>query len=174
MRITGGELRSRVVPGRVPAGVRPTGSKVRQALFNALGQDLSGVVVLDAYAGSGLMSFEALSRGAERATLVEKNGKTAGFIEKAARSLGLEERVEVRVGTSPAALGEGSWDLVFLDPPYTSSPEATLSRLEGRVRWRLVLESARDTPSPEAPGLELLKRRDYGRSSLSIYGVRSR
>ncbi len=173
MRITGGDLRSRVVPGRIPPGVRPTSSKVREALFNMLGQDLTGFSVLDVFGGSGLMSFEALSRGAERATLVEKNAKTAAFVRRAARSLGLADRLEIRVGAAPVAIGEGSWDLVLLDPPYGESVAAVLASLEGRVRWRLVLEHRRDEESPGAGGLELLERRVYGRTGLSIYQPRS-
>ena len=173
MRITGGALRGRVVQGRIPAGVRPTGSRVREALFNVLGQDLSGLSVLDVYGGSGLLSFEALSRGAERATLVERRAKTAAFVRRAARDLGLQERLEVRIGAAPGAIGEGSWDLALLDPPYGDPVDAVLAELAGRVRWRLVLEAPRDAEPPEGGGWELVQQRDYGQTSLRFYAPRS-
>jgi len=153
--------------------VRPTSSRVREALFSLLGQDLSGLRVLDAYGGSGLLSFEALSRGAQSVTVCERNGKTAAFIKKAGRSLGVEERMTLRIGAVPKALPAGSWDLALLDPPYGDSPIELMAALEGRIAWRLVLEQDAAAPSAEAAGFQVLKRREYGGTALSIYAPSS-
>ncbi len=171
MKITGGALRGRVVPGRPGAGTRPTASRVREALFSMLGQDLSGLVVLDAFGGSGILSFEALSRGAERAVIVEQSGAAARQIKQAAAALGLAERVQVRRGSSPAELPEGPFDLALLDPPYAMDPAPTLAAVAGRVSWRVVLEHAARRPPPEVAGLRLEKAKRYGDTGLAIYGV---
>ena len=73
VRLTGGRHGGRVIATHAPSGVRPTAGKVRQALFNMIGQDLSGWTVLDAFGGTGLLGFEAWSRGAERVTICEKS-----------------------------------------------------------------------------------------------------
>lgn len=114
---------------RTPAGrgTRPTSDRVREALFSSLeARDaLSGARVLDLYAGSGALGLEAASRGAAEVTLVESDRAAASVIRDNAARLGL--RVSVLPVTVTSALGgaAGSFDLVFLDPPY-DLPEETL------------------------------------------------
>ena len=92
MRIIAGEARGvRLAP--VLEGVRPTSDRVREALFNSLGQFFDGGAVLDLYAGTGALGIEALSRGCERAIFVEGNGRTAGVIRENLRRAGFEGRV---------------------------------------------------------------------------------
>ncbi|MCB9742990.1 MAG: 16S rRNA (guanine(966)-N(2))-methyltransferase RsmD [Alphaproteobacteria bacterium] len=170
MKITGGALKGRSVPGRVAPGVRPTSSRVREALFSMLGQDLSGLRVLDAYAGSGLLSVEALSRGAERALLIEQRKGTARGLKAALASLGLADRAEVRVGSSPGAWpAEQRFDLIFLDPPYALDPAPVLEACVAACSGRVVLEcaSSRAVATPE--GLELERERRYGDTTLRVY-----
>ena len=119
MRISGGILRGRVVPGKVRSGVRPTSSRVREALFSMVGQDLTGVTVLDAFGGSGLLSFEAYSRGAT-VTTVERHRATARQIQEAAQSLGAN--IDLRMDDARNVLSSGSWDVVLMDPPYKDDP----------------------------------------------------
>lgn len=97
-RIIAGDLGGRTVPATVAKGTRPTSDRVREALFSRLaGWDaIAGARVLDLYAGTGALAFEALSRGAASALLVEMHGATARNLGRAARELGLAERVEVR------------------------------------------------------------------------------
>lgn len=128
-RIVSGTLGGRTIPGPPGKGTRPTSDKVREALFNRLeGWDaLVGARVLDLYAGTGALAFEALSRGAAHALLVELHGPTAKQLRRTAADLGLTERIEVRAGKAAAAAsslaGHGA-SLVFLDPPYDVPTEA--------------------------------------------------
>jgi 16S rRNA (guanine966-N2)-methyltransferase len=123
MRIVGGDLRGRTlypVPGR---STRPTADRVRQSLFDRLGQRCDGLRVLDLYAGTGALAFEALSRGASHATLVESDAKAAQVIERNAAELGCTDRCTLlredvqRLLRQPRQL-HGPFDLVFSDPPY--------------------------------------------------------
>ncbi len=169
MRITGGSLRGRALPGRVGAGVRPTASRVREALFSILAPDLPGATVLDACGGSGLLTFEALSRGAASAEVVEKQSRAARAIREAARALDLADRMRVRVGESPRDAPPGPFTLVFVDPPYALDPAPLLVGLAPRVAGLLVLEHARRTPAPEVPDLRRMRTRRYGDTCLTLY-----
>lgn len=128
-RIIAGALGGRTIPGPPGKGTRPTSDRVREALFSRLeGWDaLAGARVLDLFAGTGALAFEALSRGAEHALLVEVHAATARQLRRTAAELGLEGRVDVRAGKAAgvaAQLGQGGGSgtggatLVFLDPPY--------------------------------------------------------
>jgi 16S rRNA (guanine966-N2)-methyltransferase len=122
IRITGGEWRSRLISVTDAPGLRPTPDRVRETLFNWLGQDLSGLSCLDLFAGSGILGFEAASRGAESVTLIERDQGALAALRKNAAVLG-EGRLAV-LGADAlkfAALctGQGRrFDLIFLDPPY--------------------------------------------------------
>jgi 16S rRNA (guanine966-N2)-methyltransferase len=127
-RIIAGALGGRTIPGPPGKGTRPTSDRVREALFSRLaGWDaLEGARVLDLYAGTGALAFEALSRGAEHAVLVEIHGPTARQLRRTAAELGLSRRVDVRSGKAAAAvagLAGHRASLVFLDPPYDVSTE---------------------------------------------------
>lgn len=168
VRITGGALGGRVVPGQVPAGVRPTAARAREALFSILGQDLSGWAVLDAFGGSGLLGFEALSRGAARLVTIEPARAAARHIREAALALGVT--LELRTGRFPAAVGQDErFDLVLLDPPYAEDPAEYLRAAIAVCRGVVVLETAakRAVACPE--GATLVKHRAYGDTALHIF-----
>jgi len=121
VRIIGGQWKRSVLPVPVSAGLRPTPSRVRETLFNWLGQDLSGWRVLDAFAGSGALGFEAASRGAEDVLLLERE---PGLVRSLQATQAKLKATQVRVMQADAI----SWmrqarqarlvDLVFLDPPF--------------------------------------------------------
>src|SRR2546429_595706 len=120
MRVVGGDLRGRTlraVPGR---STRPTADRVRQSLFDVLGQRCHRPHVLDRYAGTGALPPEALSRGAAHATLIEQDAKAAQIILRNARELGCEDRCTLVRDEVARALPRlaGPFDLVFSDPPY--------------------------------------------------------
>lgn len=167
MRITGGSLRGRVLPGSVPKGVRPTSSRVREAMFSMIGQDLAGVSVLDGCGGSGLLSFEAVSRGAS-VTTVERNRSVARELAARAEALGVP--LDLRVGDCRNALLTGEWDVIILDPPYTHDPVEWLSLAASSVKDLLVIEHASGADMPESAGpLRLDRTRKYGDSVLTVY-----
>lgn len=119
VRIIGGAWRSRLL--RFPAlpGLRPTPDRVRETVFNWLGQDLSGRICLELFAGSGAFSFEALSRGAERGVCVEREARSFAALRENAQRLGTQA-LEVHRADVLAFLRTDTrqYDVIFVDPPY--------------------------------------------------------
>ena len=175
MRIVAGEARGRRLLAPPGLATRPTGDKVRGAIFNLLGQFFEGGRVLDLYAGSGALALEALSRGCAGAVCVESDQSAAGVIRRNAEACGLSGRVEVRCEPVEAALGRlppGAFALAFLDPPYAEGPEAALARLGPLLAPGGVAVAEHDArrPPPDRLGaLSLLDRRRYGATGISIY-----
>lgn len=179
MRITGGQLRSRAIVAPRGQATRPTSDRVREALFSMLVSDGvfagDGPRVLDLYAGSGALSFEALSRGAQRAVLVEMARPALAAIRENASTL--DVRVEVlglRVDRALANEALGEFDLVLIDPPYADVPTPAFAGiLAGAAKVLaaegvLVLEhDASD--EPEIPGLTVDRRRRHGDTTLSLF-----
>ncbi len=125
IRITGGEWRSRLITVADAPGLRPTPDRVRETLFNWLGQDLSGFSCLDLFAGSGILGFECASRGAESVVLVERDQRVCATLRQNAASLAGGRLEVLRSDALEFALGcarQGRmFDLVMLDPPYRQS-----------------------------------------------------
>ncbi len=188
MRITGGQLRSRALTAPRGTATRPTSDRVREALFAILGSSapLEGARVLDLYAGTGALAFEALSRGAARATLVESARGALQSIQANARALGVEGRVKVVATTVERAASVvragAPFDLVFADPPYSlisggEAARALAALLDdagtpGAVLGadaRLVVEHATGDDPPTFARLALGDTRRYGDTSLSFY-----
>jgi 16S rRNA (guanine966-N2)-methyltransferase len=159
VRIIGGQWRRSRVPVPRGDGVRPTPDRVRETLFNWLGQSLEGWRCLDLYAGSGVLGLEAASRGAVRVVSVERDRRVAEALRGTATRLGAEQ-VTVVCAEARAWLGGSAerFDLVFVDPPYAGGelrrvlPEAARHVSPGG--W-LYAES--DAPViPGGPGFESL------------------
>jgi 16S rRNA (guanine(966)-N(2))-methyltransferase RsmD len=175
-RIVAGTHRGRILG--VPAGraTRPTSDKVREAVFNVLGQFFDGGDVLDLYAGSGALALEALSRGCARAVCVDSDEEAARVIRRNAAALGLADRVEVvkgRVARVLPGLPRDHFLLVFVDPPYAEGPDGVLLAAGACLApgGRLLAEhDARRPPVDRAGGLRLLDRRAFGGTGISIYG----
>jgi 16S rRNA (guanine(966)-N(2))-methyltransferase RsmD len=123
MRVIAGEFRSRRLKTLPGLALRPTPDRLREALFNVLAPHIAGVTFLDAYAGSGSVGIEALSRGASHAVFVEKHFAAANMIRQNLASLQIEDRATVVQRSSLAALAEWDADIYFLDPPYTQPAE---------------------------------------------------
>lgn len=119
LRIVGGQWRSRRLTFAEVPGLRPTPDRVRETLFNWLGQDLEGWNCLDPFAGSGALGFEAASRGAARVTLIEQNAQAFAALKQNAALLGSEALHCVRGDALRflAKCGE-RFDLILLDPPF--------------------------------------------------------
>lgn len=119
LRIIGGEWRSRLIDFPSIPGLRPTPDRVRETLFNWLGQRLDGLVCLDLFAGSGALGFEAASRGAAHVTLVERDPRAVAALERSARLLQAPGLEIVRADALEfVALSPRRYDIVFLDPPF--------------------------------------------------------
>ena len=168
MRIIAGRWRRRRLP--VTGLLRPTPDRVREALFNWLGDEVEGARCLDLFAGTGALGLEAASRGAKVVIMVECERSIATALARSARTLGADN-VEVvcadALAWTPPA-GE-RFDIVFLDPPYSGpAPERALARLEClsalAARCLVYLESDRDPAGIELPpGWHFLHARRAGR-----------
>ena len=122
VRIVGGEWRSRRIRFTPREGLRPTPDRVRETLFNWLGQDLTGLACLDLFAGSGALGFEAASRGAKRVVMVERD--RAAYAALVANREALAARqVEVVKADAIEFLRnrDGHYDVIFLDPPFVEN-----------------------------------------------------
>ena len=135
IRIIGGQWRGRNIRFEPAPGLRPTPGRVRETLFNWLGQTLPDYHCLDLFAGSGALGFEALSRGAAHAVLVEMSPSTARLLRANAERLGAKG-AEIVVSDALAWLRRDSrcFDLIFLDPPFAANLlEPVLSLVHGRL-----------------------------------------
>ena len=187
MRITGGRWRSRALEAPRGMATRPSSDRVREALFSMLASDGvlaqqaeegdAGVRVLDLYAGTGALAFEALSRGAVQAVLVEHGRDAVGAIRNNARALGAVADVVVFDTKVERALPklEGRFGVVFLDPPYADVRTSAFAGILGQAAalvapgGLLVLEHASADEAPGIVGLELDRSRRYGDTTLSLY-----
>ncbi|MFP6595773.1 MAG: 16S rRNA (guanine(966)-N(2))-methyltransferase RsmD [Dehalococcoidia bacterium] len=182
MRIGGGSAGGRRVRGRRTrrgeAGLRPTSSRVRLAIFSMLGPGgLSGLNVLDLYAGTGAMGFEALSRGADSAEFVELNERRCKQIKTAAEELGFSDRSTVRRGRCERVTKTltNNFDIVFIDPPYADNPFAEVI---GNLDEAEILNpgatifaehSSRTELEDRYGRLERTDSRRYGDTAISTY-----
>ena len=159
LRIVGGSWRSRIIRFVEREGVRPTPDRVRETLFNWLGQELDGKSCLDLFAGSGALGLEAASRGARRVVMVEKDRASAAAIRENLEALG-GGPVELRVADALEFLREDRerYDIIFLDPPFLADYWPQLwTLLPDRMKADAVVycESARPLDPP--PGWEMRK-----------------
>ncbi|MFN3398310.1 MAG: 16S rRNA (guanine(966)-N(2))-methyltransferase RsmD, partial [Sulfurimicrobium sp.] len=121
VRIIGGVWRSRLLAFPDVPGLRPTPDRVRETLFNWLGQTMEGKICLDLFSGSGALGFEALSRGARRVVMVERDAKVAQALRTNAANLGAENCELVTVDALKLLERETRrFDVIFVDPPYDS------------------------------------------------------
>ena len=119
IRIIGGEWRSRLIDVSLVKGLRPTPDRVRETLFNWLGQDLDGKTCLDLFAGSGALGFEAASRGAAQVTMIEQDAVAWGALQANAKTLQAScVRIVRGDALKFARSADHGFDVVFLDPPY--------------------------------------------------------
>jgi 16S rRNA (guanine966-N2)-methyltransferase len=178
VRISGGELRSRSVPAPSGNAIRPTASKVREALFAIVGERILDARVLDLYAGTGAIGFEALSRGAAEAVFVELKTAPAAAIKRNAAALGLEGRISVMLTPAEKAAQRlsGRFDFVYADPPYAlPPPHLTFSSLRARgsidAATLLVYERRDKAPAFASPGFSTLREARYGETVLQFLKV---
>jgi len=176
LRLSGGEYRGRRL--RVPAGVRPTEGRLREALFSIWQTEIEGARFLDLFAGAGGVGLEAVGRGAERAVLVEEDPRTLRTLKENVAALGAEEatrlyRLRLPAGLAVLSEREAPFALVFVDPPYGfGEGDKLLAALTpllvpaGAVAYE---HADRDAPPAAPPELALEETRCYGGSCLSFY-----
>lgn len=174
MRVIGGEFRSRrlqSIPGRA---TRPTPDRLRETLFNILGAQIAGSVFLDAYAGTGAVGIEALSRGAARAVFIERSRNAVEVLHRNLASLGMEGRALVVPRTVMSSVAEHNADIVFLDPPYdreTEYAQALLVLAGQPVKLAIAQHSVRFALAESYGALKRRRTLKQGDNALSFYAL---
>ncbi len=183
MRISAGKAKGRrlkTVAASAGSPLRPTASKVREAVFDIIGPRIRGATFLDLYAGTGAIGLEALSRGAGSAVFVEINRTRAEHIRKVGEELGFSDRMKVyRMSAAAylkkAARSGGGFDLVFIDPPYRSGEVTKVLPLvsgEGILKAGgvVLVEHHSKEALPQSVGrLRQMKRYVYGDTAVTKF-----
>ena len=173
VRVIAGEYGGRQLA--CPPGERthPMGERVRGSLFNIVG-DLTGKNILDAFAGSGAMGFEALSRGARQVTFVERDKVAQRVISENITTLSVDEQTKL-IKTSVAQWDETAekelFDIIFADPPYHDTQISTVTRLVKYLKPNglMVLSYPGRESVPTVNGVVVVDNRSYGDAALAFY-----
>ncbi len=182
MRITGGQAKGRLLFSPRGLRIRPTTDQVRESIFSIIGQDLSGLKVLDLFAGTGALGLEALSRGADCALFIDNSPQSMRLIKRNLELCGYYERGIVFKRDLKRGIPwshpffDQEIDLVFMDPPYGKDflPPLLEELSTGKglsSRAQIVTESFKKFDPPALGGaLGLQDSRSYGDTRISIYG----
>jgi len=171
VRIIGGEWRRRRIALPRDVELRPTPDRVRETLFNWLTPVLPGADCLDLFAGTGALGFEALSRGAASAVLVEREPRTAEALERVREELGAAAEIVRADAADYLARGaRRHFDIVFVDPPFAEPVDPVLTALLPLLKpgARVYLERAESTPWPEIAGFDWLRRSRAGAVAFGL------
>lgn len=178
LKLTGGEFKGRNIECPPGKDIRPTSSKTRQGIFNTLfsmGFEPEGSVVLELFAGTGLMSFEAISRGGKSAVLVDDARSSLDIIARNAGKLMITDRVRVVKSDAISFIERSdlsSYDLVYLDPPYRYTKYGELlSKMILKVSEHAIViaESDRDITGDIEVPVEVLKTKKWGKSKAFFF-----
>lgn len=173
MRVIAGEFRSRrlrTIPG---LDTRPTPDRLRETLFDILAPRIQGAVFLDAYAGSGAVGIEAISRGAAQAIFIENSRAAAAIIRENLKNLAIEERAEVVAAKVRTALPRFTPDIVFLDPPYDAAGEYEAALRAARAPLVIAQHSSRLRLREDYGPLRRFRSVRQGDNVLSFYQART-
>lgn len=154
MRVIGGEFRSRRLQSMPGTDVRPTSDRLRETLFDILTPGIADAVFVDAYAGTGAVGIEALSRGARHVVFIEKDRAAVNLIRSNLAALKIETRAKVIPGSATLYLGTLDADIVFIDPPYPKEREyqAALQALEAKPPGLVIVQHSIRFAMPEESG----------------------
>ena len=174
MRIVGGRLKGRVLKSPMTDAIRPTSDRLRESLFNILAhaydEPCAGARVIDLFAGTGALGFEALSRGASFAVMVDQDAEADALIRANAEALGLSGSARIlrrdarKLGEAPAG---GRFSLALLDPPYGKdlAPPALMALRDGGWLAKdalVIVEESEKSPANMPEGFSLIEERRYG------------
>jgi 16S rRNA (guanine(966)-N(2))-methyltransferase RsmD len=173
VRIVGGEWRRRFVSFHDAPGLRPTPDAVRETLFNWLGQDLTGLNCLDLFAGTGVLGFEAASRGAALATLVERDQRVFAELRQNAETFA-SDRLELVRGDALKFLTATTrrYDVVFLDPPYNRGWLEKVASILPQVLVQgafVYAESEAELPPDWLPDMGLMRKGRAGQVHFHLF-----
>lgn len=176
MRIISGSRRGKKLIGFEGEKIRPTTDRVKESIFNIIAAYVPRANVLDLFGGSGALSFEALSRGADSAVIVDISGESLDVIRKNADMLDFGEKCSI-VKSDAAAYLDGTkkkFDIIFLDPPYNKGfIEPVLEKIAKRGiladEGIIMLESDTTDMHDDIEGLVIDRQRKYGRTYITVY-----
>lgn len=169
MRVIAGEFRSRILKSVPGWNVRPTPDRLRETMFSILNPVIAGSVFVDAYAGSGSVGIEAVSRGASRGIFIEKAPDALEVLRANIASLGIQNRVSVTRGKAAGALAGFKADIVFLDPPYTDPEEYALSMAVVKAPLVIAQHATREILADSYGKLQRYRMVKQGDNTLSFY-----
>jgi 16S rRNA (guanine966-N2)-methyltransferase len=172
MRIIAGQFRRRQIKSVPGLAVRPTPDRLREALFNVLAFRIEGKVFLDAYAGTGAVGIEALSRGARHVILMERNPTALAVIRENLATLGIEDDVSIVRGSAAFLIPNYQCDIAFIDPPYdriNDYASSLIALAATRCSLAIAQHASRVTLDQRYGGLRKTRVLRQGDNSLSFY-----
>ncbi len=175
IRIVSGIYGGRVIEGSGTERTHPMGERVRNALFNMIMDELPGAVVLDAFAGSGSLGIEALSRGAERVVFIERDRIAQKVIENNLKALKIRDAsahlVKGPVASVSEAMDDAQFDVIFADPPYHDTQFSTVVKLFRLLKPNglMVLSYPGKAEVPTGAEVVVVDNRSYGNAALAFY-----
>ena len=174
LRIITGQYKGRKLRTPDVTTTHPMGDRVRVALFNIIGDEIKDAEVLDAFAGSGSLGFEALSRGAKNVTFVENNVNAKKALVENITTLSVSDRAKIEfmaVDRYINTKSSGYYDIILVDPPYDDMQLSTVSRLAGLLKPKglMVLSYPGKGGAPAVDGIVVVDNRGYGKAQLAFY-----
>lgn len=173
VRIIAGEYGGRIIDGSSTDKTHPMSERIRNAIFNKIAGELQDAEVLDAFAGSGALGLEALSRGATHATFVDRDRIAQKIIEKNITALGVEDQSQLIKANVSSWLKTTTkqFDIIFADPPYHDPQLSTVRGLFGLLKPNglMVLSYPGRGEAPTETGVVVVDNRSYGNAALAYY-----
>lgn len=174
VRIISGIYGGRKIEAPSTSRTHPMSERARGALFNSIAAELPGAEVLDAFAGTGALGLEALSRGAKHATFVERDRVAQKVLAKNIVVLGVEKTttlIRASVASWCDTMENRDFDIIFADPPYHDPQFSTVSRLMGLLKpgGLMILSHPGRGEEPTKPGVVVVDNRSYGNAHLTFY-----
>ncbi len=174
IRIVSGKYGGRFIAAPNTSATHPMSERARAAIFNSLSSEVIGAKVLDAFAGSGAVGLEALSRGADSVVFLEKNRVAANVIRENVELLGVGSQAHV-VSTTVVnwldSSSDGEFDIIFADPPYHQPQFSTVEKLFGllKVGGSVILSHSGRGGMPHKTGIVVVDNRSYGNAHITLY-----
>lgn len=172
VRLISGKYGGRIIEGSGSDRTHPMSERIRNALFNKISSELEGAKVLDAFAGSGALGFEALSRGAENVIFIEKDRVAQNIISNNIKLLKIDEAKLIKGSVSAVAQTLGAqFDVIFADPPYHDPQFSTVTQLWGLLKPNglMVLSYPGRGEAPTGAEVVVVDNRSYGNAALAFY-----
>ena len=174
LRIISGQFGGRTIQAPSGKTTHPMGNRVRSSMFNIVGSEIIDAEVLDAFAGTGALGLEAISRGATSATFVERDRVVSRILSENINTLGVDKittTVQIGLGTWIDKNQDKSYDVIFADPPYNNLQLSTVSRLIGLLKpgGLMILSYQGRGEVPSIMGVVVVDNRSYGNAALAFY-----